>query len=215
MNLIMFDIDGTLVQSSDFDEEIYLKTAYEVLGREISSNWDQYSHGTDSGILYEALDRYKISGDKEPIHDKFKATFLNHIFEYIEENSNDISEVKGASEFIKYLRGRNDIKIAIATGAWEESGKLKLEAAGIDINGLPFASSSDHYDRTEIMKLAEARVVGKTDFLSKIYFGDAPWDKKACEILNYRFVAVGNRVKNEIQIPDYQQKEKIMEMLNL
>jgi phosphoglycolate phosphatase-like HAD superfamily hydrolase len=211
----MFDVDGTLVQSVDFDEEIYLKTAYELLGREISSNWDQYSHGTDSGILYEAIEKYKIQGDIEDFRNKFKATFINHISKYIENNSDDIYEVKGASEFIRYLSGRSDIKIAIATGAWEESAKLKLESAGIDINDLAFASSSDHYDRIEIMKLAESRVAGGYDFISKTYFGDALWDKKACEILNYKFVAVGNRVKNKIQISDYRQKEKIMEMLNL
>ena len=51
----MFDIDGTLVNSNDFDEECYLKAAETVLSVKISSDWENYEHATDSGILNEVI----------------------------------------------------------------------------------------------------------------------------------------------------------------
>ena len=41
-HLIMFDVDGTLVDSTRFDEECFLKTAEILFGIEISSDWDSY-----------------------------------------------------------------------------------------------------------------------------------------------------------------------------
>lgn len=60
MHLCMFDVDGTLVDSSKFDEECFLKAAEIVFDTEISSNWEEYSYATDAGILDEVLDKYNI-----------------------------------------------------------------------------------------------------------------------------------------------------------
>ena len=215
MHLIMFDIDGTLVNSSEFDEVCYLKAAQIVLGVEISSNWEDYTFATDAGILDEAINRYSFSGKKKDIHVKFKQVFAKLISEYIASNPDDVQEVEGASQFLQHLFTLDNVRVAIATGGWEETAKLKLKAANIDFYGCAFASSSDHYKRTEIMNIAESRASGAIPFKSKTYFGDASWDKKASKILNYRFVLVGNRIDHEMQIDDYKNKENVLNMLGL
>ena len=53
MRLIMFDVDGTLVDSTGFDEECFLKASEILFGIEISSDWDTYKYATDIGILEE------------------------------------------------------------------------------------------------------------------------------------------------------------------
>jgi len=211
----MFDIDGTLVNSSEFDEMCYLKAARIVLGVEISSNWEDYTFATDAGILDEAINRYSIPGSKKYIHEKFKQVFKKLISEYIASNPDDVQEVEGASQFFQHLCTLDTVRVAIATGGWEETAKLKLKAANINLNGCAFASSSDHYKRTEIMKIAESRASGPIPFKSKTYFGDASWDKKASKMLNYRFVLVGNRIEHEIQIDDYKNKADVLNMLGL
>jgi hypothetical protein len=211
----MFDIDGTLVNSSGFDEECYLKTAEIVLGKKISSNWNEYTNSTDAGILNEIIDMYSIPGDKKQIHRDFKQVFVNLVSEYISKNSSSIREIMGASRFIKYLKHHSNTKVAIATGGFEETAKQKLKAAGINSQDCAFASSSDHYSRTEIMKIAESRAYAGIPFRSKSYFGDAIWDRKASAQLNYRFILVGNRIHWNDQIDDYQNIKLIMSKLYL
>jgi len=211
----MFDIDGTLVNSSEFDEVCYLKAAKIVLSGEISSNWEDYAFATDAGILNEAINRYSFPGNRKYIHVKFKQVFAKLISEYIASNPDDVKEVEGASEFLQHLFTLDNVRVAIATGGWEETAKLKLKAANINFDGCAFASSSDHYKRTEIMKIAESRASGAIPFKSMTYFGDASWDKKASKMLNYRFVLVGNRIEHEIQIDDYKSKDDILNMLGL
>ncbi len=215
MHLVMFDIDGTLVKSSIFDEECYLKAANNVLGLKISSDWAEYSHTTDAGILNDVIIKYGIQGDMTEIQQEFKIEFENLISEYIDKNSNEVCQIAGASEFIQYLNSLNNVQVAVATGGWRETAELKLKAADISISDCTFASSSDHYSRTEIMKIAELRVGNEKPFLSKTYFGDGIWDKQASEDLNYRFVAVGNRINCKNQITDFSQQDTILKLLRL
>ncbi len=77
MHLVMFDIDGTLVNSYGFDEVCYLKAAQMILGVDISPKWEEYLYATDVGILDEAIDRYKISGNRTVIHQEFRTVFTD------------------------------------------------------------------------------------------------------------------------------------------
>ncbi len=137
------------------------------------------------------------------------------ITEYISRNPDCIREIRGAAGLIKDLTERKNCRIAIATGGWEETAKIKLQAAGIDINGCSFASSSVHYSREGIMKKAESMASNNVQFKSRIYFGDALWDKKACEKLDYRFILVGDRFEYEDSIQDYSNKDYIISMLGI
>jgi beta-phosphoglucomutase-like phosphatase (HAD superfamily) len=211
----MFDIDGTLVNSYKFDEACYIKASKIVLGVEISSNWKSYTYATDVGILNENIDRYNIKGNRGQIQQAFKQVFTNLIKEQVTTHPENIQEVKGAARFIQYLFNQENLKVAIATGGYEETAKLKLKAAGIDINGCAFASSGDHYSRTGIMKAAEKKALIEVPLTSKVYFGDAVWDREASKSLNYKFVLVGNRTEHDIKIKDYQDKEKVLSILNL
>jgi phosphoglycolate phosphatase-like HAD superfamily hydrolase len=215
IHLIMFDVDGTLVDSTRFDEECFLKTAEILFGTEISSDWDSYEYATDIGILSEAILRYEIPGDEIILVKKFRKIFLELISKYISSNPGCIREIKGAADFIRELTGRNNCRVAIATGGWEEAAKYKLEAAGIDIAGCAFASSSDHFSREGIMRKAESMAYGGVPFESKIYFGDALWDKKACENMNYRFILVGDRFEHKESVQDYSDKEILIEILGI
>jgi len=50
---VMFDIDGTLVESYDVDSKLFVESVYEVTGLSIDANWGRYRNVTDSGILQE------------------------------------------------------------------------------------------------------------------------------------------------------------------
>ncbi len=48
----IFDIDGTLVESSGFEDELYVAAVRDVLGDVcIREEWSTYRHVTDTGVL--------------------------------------------------------------------------------------------------------------------------------------------------------------------
>ena len=55
-NLVMFDVDDTLVKGNGVDSVCYCKAIEEVLGIVgIDTNWSRYSNVTDSGITSEIV----------------------------------------------------------------------------------------------------------------------------------------------------------------
>lgn len=211
MHHIMFDVDGTLVKSYDFDEELFTAAVSEVLDHQIDTNWNSYKHVSDAGILVEHLERQGITENHEAIHQAVRKCFTKRIKDYLIENP--AIEIPGASSLIKKLKTIDSVSISIATGGWRETAILKLESAGIDVSGIPIASSNDHYSRTEIMKTAR-RKAGINSCNATTYFGDAAWDRKATEELGFNFILVGGRIEHEPSINDFQDIDQVLSKIN-
>jgi beta-phosphoglucomutase-like phosphatase (HAD superfamily) len=207
----MFDIDGTLIESYHLDSEIFCSSVQEVTGIELSSNWNQYHHVTDSGILQEFFKANDIT-NTEDTEAKIKQVFIAGLGESVA--SKPIQEIPGAKSFLALLRSMENVVVSIATGAWHESAILKLRSAEIDLNSLPIASSNDYVSRTEIMKYAASKVTGGKVYPCT-YFGDGSWDKQACEQLGYNFVAVGSRVKHYQNISCFSSSRKALSYVGL
>lgn len=207
----MFDIDGTLVQSYEFDGKCYFGAVEKVLQISIQKNWLKYQNVTDSGILDEILDKLNLQSERENLHFEVKKEFTKRVREHIQNNK--VEPIFGAVEFVKNLKKRNDVTLSIATGGWRETAILKLEAAGINFSEIPIASASDHFERVEIMKIAEQKT-GLQTFGTKTYFGDGEWDKKASEILGYNFVLVGNKFEYSQRIDNFTFSEKALKFID-
>jgi len=118
------------------------------------------------------------------IRERFVAGLSAHI-----ETVGPFPIIHGATQFVGRLRDSKKHKVAIATGGWRSSAILKLETSGFDVNGIPLASCDDSHLREEIMRFALAKLGDEFD--SVTYFGDAEWDRRACETLGWDFVPVG------------------------
>ena len=212
MHLVMFDIDGTLLNSSGFEDECYLNAIRKVIHHPVNEDWSTYTNATDSGILDEIIEKNGLGSNRREIHSEVKRFFIDNIKSHL--LITEVKEIKGASSFMDLLRQRDDVALAIATGGWEETARMKLEAAGIDYSGIAFASCEDHFSRTGIMKQAEARCPG-SGYTSKTYFGDAAWDKKASRDLNFNFILVGDRINHPKQIRDFTHSGNILDLIGL
>lgn len=194
-----FDVDGTLIESFDFDAEAYAEAVHKTLGIEVDDNWDGYRNVSDAGILKEFITRIGRAREWPQLQQQVKQRFLNDIANRLQDQS--IVSVRGAKQLLSTLRNRQ-ASISIATGAWAGSAKLKLASAGIDIRGIPFASSDDHEQRDQIM-LAAIERAGVSSLDDVIYFGDGIWDKQTCEALGVKFVLVGSRCQHQPAIEDF------------
>ena len=187
MKAIIFDIDGTLIESMSIDNELYFSAVTEVLGPVTIRDLHDYDHVTDSGVLAQVLEDNGYAIDSElaaSVKSQFVAGLKRHI-----EVAGSFPVIDGAIQFFDRVRSLDDCRVAIATGGWRESALLKLECAGFRIDGIPVLTGDDAQSRVEIMRSALA-MLGR-EFGSVTYFGDAEWDRRTCEELGWRFAAVG------------------------
>ena len=188
MRAMIFDIDGTLLQSMAVDSEIFDRSIAAILGPvRFRDAYSDYENVTDRGIVEELMTDNGRSPDSDvvgSIRNKFVAELSNHI-----EISGPFAEIPGASKFLNRLSTEADTRVSIATGCWRETALLKLRTSGIELKNVPIATCDDSPSRTEIMRAALARIGEPVDSIT--YFGDAQWDVEACQALGWDFVAVG------------------------
>ena len=211
----MFDVDGTLVESVALDDELYSQAVRSVLGVSMRGDWHQYKNVTDTGILEELMQEVGVSSEVSRLAVQVKQEYLSLLRDSLQGDQIALCQISGAGALLHELALRDDIRVAIATGGWRESAELKLRHAGIDLHGVAFASCDDSPVRTEIMRIAESRATGESEFSRKVYFGDGEWDREACDLTGYEFVAVGERFKHKKQLKDFERIEEVLECASL
>lgn len=196
LHLVVFDVDGTLARSSRLDTRCYSRAVAEYVRHPIDTDWSQYVHQTDSGILMEVLQGCGW-GCSPWTTDRIKGRFLDLLREAHTADRSCCKEVAGAREILQALARKRDVQVAIATGAWADSARLKLHFAGIEVQGLPLASADDAPERSTILEKAIQR--GAVAFgcapRTVTYVGDAPWDVAAARAARVQFVGVASGTK--------------------
>ena len=188
MHAVIFDIDGTLVQSVAIDESLYAEAIQAVLGPiKFRPSWADYDFVTDTGILSQVLTDNTIP--MQPVEIRaVERVFIKSLKAHVSKYGPFV-EVPGAKEYCRALRESKNHSVAMATGAWRSSALLKLESAGFGTSVIPLATCNDSDARTGIMQLALSKIGSGFDSIT--YYGDGSWDEKACSELGWNFVAVG------------------------
>ena len=214
MHLVMFDIDGTLVDSAGFEGDFYAEAVHSVLRLPVDRNWDVYEHVSDSGILGQLLREAELDGDHAELAARVQESFVANVSAYLTDNPSALREIAGAKHLVERLLALPGVRVAVATGGWQETARLKLRLVGIDAERLAFASSSDAQARTEIMQLAAQRAMRGTPFRRATYFGDGPWDRRASRQLGYNFIAIGRAVAHDVVYDDLRDTDAILARLD-
>jgi len=215
MHLVMFDIDGTLVQTTGQDVSHFTGAVHDVLGVHISTDWRDYQHVTDSGILRQVLQQTVPRKAHGLFYRRIRSRFIERFERQLAHEPTSTPIVPGARQFIETLERRDDVVVAIATGGWKETAILKLKAVGLYSQERFLATCSDDYDRTRIMRIAEQRAMSGRPVSTRTYFGDGEWDREACGRLCYDFIGIGDRVEHPITFTDFSEPEAIMASMNL
>lgn len=189
--LLVFDIDATLVQSEEIHQSAFVEALREEGVKEVNTDWASYEHHTDS---YIASVNYENQFGK-PMSNFDLIMIEAAMIEYM-STYKKASEVIGAAEMIARLWKKSEYAIAFATGSLREPALLKLEEANIRCEEAVLVASNKCHSRNDIVSQAidAAKAYYKVDSFEEIIaFGDGPWDLKAAQALQLKFIAVGSK----------------------
>lgn len=196
MNLVIFDVDGTLTNTNGVDDDCFLQAFEDTLGiTDISADWENYPHTTDSAI---ALRVFQTKFDRAPKIEeiqKHKTRFLELLQIQSAAKPELFEEIKGAGEMLRRLRREKDWVIAIATGSRRDAVRLKMKAAKIVGDDLPIASADDALSREEILQIAmqmALKVYNQLEFEKIVSVGDGVWDARTAANLKLPFLGIGD-----------------------
>jgi phosphoglycolate phosphatase-like HAD superfamily hydrolase len=187
--LIIFDIDGTLVDSTAVHHAA-LTTALLAIGLDPRTKpWGAYRHYTDSGVLDELCrDTGGVGATAAEL--ARLDTLTRHEFAAA-ALVRPIVEIAGARRLLEELTAAADILIGFATGSMRGTAAVKLMALGLDPQSQVLATGSDFLSREHIVQsvLAEGeRRLG--DSLNTVMLGDGGWDAQTARGLDLAFVGV-------------------------
>ncbi|MEM9324300.1 MAG: HAD hydrolase-like protein [Bacteroidota bacterium] len=200
MHLIVFDIDGTIVDSVGVDDECFIQTFLDLCDIDLSGiDWNTFEHVTDRGLTNEIFRTHFKRAPTEVEVARLKTYF----YKLLRARAHAMTEIKGALHTLSTLMDRSDCTIAFATGGWKETALLKLDAIGFKLGEIPLLSSNEHFDRSKITSLAiEAShaKIGRNTIDSITYVGDGLWDLRTASELGINFIGVdrqrNHRLKN-------------------
>jgi phosphoglycolate phosphatase-like HAD superfamily hydrolase len=219
VNLAIFDIDGTLTRPYSGEDASFLEGLELAFGfREVSSNWNEYPHVTDTGIvqsLFQSRLRRRPNPDEmSRFQELYSRAFLARV------GPEDGLDVPGASGFITALKENPDWRVAMATGNCLRMAGIKLTRGGIPWREVPLANADDGESRADLVRLAIERArsrYGVNEFHQIVSVGDAPWDLRTARELQLPFLAIGQRCGHSSDgahmIDDYQDERAALSAL--
>lgn len=225
MNLVIFDIDGTLTDTNPVDERCFRLSVRDVLGlADVSSDWSAYRESTDSGIFRELFARAKESEPSKEDMKHYQDVFRRHLEDAHRESDAHFRAMPGVIALFEWLRAHSqDWAFSIATGAFRVSAEFKLQAAQLWSHVRVAAFSDDADQRAAIIKASWNRAIetfGQT-FDRVLYVGDGQWDLKAARELGIPYVGLnrGERAESLAEkgashvLPHYEHLELVIDAL--
>lgn len=191
MKLAIFDIDGTLTDSTEVDDWCMEKTFHHFLGPGVECDWESVSQVTDPVIVKETVEQ--ITG--ELCTDEMFSNIKRHFLWLLKENArlepSKFSPIPGAKAFLKELEARG-IAIGLGTGSWRDSARTKLETAGFEYQEYFFAHADINHSRAGIAANVFAQATAHHGRLPDqwCYFGDGSWDFNTMKQLDWPFIGV-------------------------
>jgi len=225
MKLVIFDIDGTLTQTSRVDEICFIRAFADTHGVNIiADHWISCPHVSDSGVTRHLFQHHF---GRDP-HDRESGAIKKRLVDLLEEHrridQSYFAEIPRAAEtFNQLVESRGWMK-ALATGCWQPSAEMKLRAASINYQGVPGGFAEDGVARESIVgaAISRSRVSYQCDNFDRVVsVGDGVWDVKTAARLGLAFVGVASGARAEVLreagakqiIPDFEDVDRFFECL--
>lgn len=192
--LILFDIDGTLLNANGAGRESTRHAMLDVFGTAADIDNHHFGGKTDWFTLVELLSPHGFDADaifaRMP---EYETTIEGHLERVITERG--ATPYPGALEVVQALRERPGVLLGIVTGNVSRTAPVKLRAAGFDPAWFPVgAYGSEAIERDDLPGLALKRAIehAKRDWQPHevIVIGDTVADIQCARAAGAKAIAV-------------------------
>lgn len=197
MRLVLFDIDGTLLNSGGMGRAAMQKALGQIFGSPGNPSY-RYDGKTDKQIVREVMRMEGHSDEHIDLRmEKLVGVYLEGLREAAKSGKFNVRPLAGIPEILAALETRDDVILGLLTGNVEPGARIKLKAAGIDPDRFKInAFGSDHEHRPELPAIAQRRA-GETLGLSisgerLVVIGDTPADIECGRSLGARAIGVAS-----------------------
>ena len=158
MRLVLFDIDGTLLNSAGLGRASMRRALGSIFGSPGNPAY-RYDGKTDKQIVRDVM---RLEGHSDEHIDsqmqKLIEIYLDGLREGAASGKFDVRPLDGVIELLDALEPRDDVVLGLLTGNVESGARTKLTAAGIDPDRFRVnAFGSDHEHRPELPAIAQRR----------------------------------------------------------
>lgn len=220
--LMLFDIDGTLVQGAKCHYQAYIEGVKKFYGMEGYVHSVNAAGKSDKLILREILTLGGLT--TEEIQSDFQ-NCLNYMTDYYLKNVQyeNIHVFDGTVELLEELKRKN-VLLGLVTGNLEPIAHAKLGRAGLDSYFSFGGFGSDNADRSLMVKKALSIAKNQFGFNGDKIFvvGDTPRDVEAAKAYNLKTIAVATGMYSVKELRDcgadyvienFKNRDKILEIL--
>ena len=190
-NLLLFDIDGTLMTSGGAGEHALKVGFREEFGIEDDLRNVEIAGRTDSGIARQMLAYHNIEVNPETL-ERFYQGYLRNLIRELPNRTGTL--LPGIETLLNELHARSHVALGLLTGNLERGARLKLTHYGV-AHFFPFgAFADDHHDRNALGEFAQQRATAlhgvRFDPARTTIIGDTPHDVSCARAIGARVLAV-------------------------
>lgn len=203
-NILLFDIDGTLLSSAGAGKDALEKGMASKFGVDRIVDGLSLSGRTDKGILHDLLRLHGIK-HTDASYETMKKAYLANLPESLKSAQGKI--LPGIKTMLEDLKIRDDCAVGLLTGNLRAGAKIKLGHFGI-FEHFQFGGFGDHHlDRDDVAReaLGEIQVrFGKEFSPSKVWIlGDTPLDIKCARAIGAKVLAVATGWHTEKELESH------------
>lgn len=197
MRVVLFDIDGTLLNSEGLGRASMRRALGSIFGSPGNPAY-RYDGKTDRQIVRDVM---RLEGHSDEHIDsrmeKLIEIYLEGLRDGVESGKFNVHPLEGVVELLDALEPREDVVLGLLTGNVETGARTKLTAAGIDPDRFRVnAFGSDHEHRPELPAVAQRRASEKLGLEiageRMVVIGDTPADIACGRSLGAKAIGVAS-----------------------
>lgn len=191
MLLILFDIDGTLIDSGGAGMRSLASAFKEIFSVDDAFHDIPMAGRTDLEIISDALERRGLAtGDG--VLPAFVDAYLKYLSSEIDNSKRCL--MPGVKSLLDVLQAKENYAVGLLTGNLEQGARIKLEPFGLNRYFSFGAYGSDHMDRNKLLPIAIERFAAisgvSAEFSKCVIVGDTPKDVECAKPYGAYTVAV-------------------------